>query len=67
MSKDVDFCHLLEFFTNKHKHQLLETPLDALKTVSKKVVHITGEFLGNKIADVQCMTTKLSKQNLLKK
>ena len=52
MTKGVDFCHLLEFFTNKHKHQLLETPLDALKTVSKKVVHITCEFLGNKIADV---------------
>ena len=29
----------------------MDTELDSLKTISKKVVHKTGEFLGNKIAD----------------
>ena len=42
-------------FARKYKKQLLDTELDALKTVSKKVVHksaeATGEFLGNKITD----------------
>ena len=37
--------------SNKHKNQLLDTGLDSLKTASKKVVHKTGEFLGDKIAD----------------
>ena len=36
-------------FARKYKKQLLDTELDALKTVSKKVVHksaeATGEFL----------------------
>ena len=38
-------------FERKYKKQLLDTGLDALKTAFKKVVHKTGEFLGNKIAD----------------
>ena len=42
-------------FARKCKKQLLDTELDALKTVSRKVVHksaeATGEFLGNKITD----------------
>ena len=38
-------------FARKYKKQLLHTGLDALETASKKVVHKTGEFLGNKIAD----------------
>ena len=29
----------------------MDTGLDSLKTVFKKIVQITGEFLGNKIAD----------------
>ena len=29
----------------------MDKELDSLKTASKKVVHKTGEFLGNKIAD----------------
>ena len=32
--------------------QLLNTVLDSLKTVTKKVFHKTSEFLGDKIADV---------------
>ena len=32
----------------KYKKRLLGTGLDALKTASKKVVHKTGEFIGNK-------------------
>ena len=38
-------------FARKYKRQLLDKELDSLKTASKKVVHKTGEFLGNKIAD----------------
>ena len=39
-------------FARKYKKQLLDTELDSLKTASKKVVHKTDKFLGNKIADV---------------
>ena len=39
-------------FARKYKKQLLDTELDSLKTTSKKVVHKTDKFLGNKIADV---------------
>ena len=39
-------------FARKYKKQLLDTELDSLKTASKKVVHKTDTFLGNKIADV---------------
>ena len=39
-------------FARKHKKQLLDTELDAVKTDSKKVFHKAGEFLGNKTADV---------------
>ena len=45
MLKGMRFCHLRE---NK---QSLDTGLDSLKTASKKVVHKTGEVLGNRIAD----------------
>ena len=38
-------------FARKYKKQLLDTPLDYLKTASKKVVHQAVEFLGNEIAD----------------
>ena len=37
--------------TRKYEKQLLNTRLDAVKTASKKVVHISGEFIGKKIAD----------------
>ena len=43
----MDFYHLREKIS-----KLLDRGLDSLKTVSKKVVHKTGKFLGNKIADV---------------
>ena len=35
---------------NKYKRQLLDTGLDSSKTASEKVLHKTGEVLGNKIA-----------------
>ena len=35
----------------KYKKKLLNTGLDFLKTASKKIVHETGELLGNKIVD----------------
>ena len=35
-------------FARKYKKQLLNTELNALKSASKKVVHKTGEFIGNK-------------------
>ena len=40
----MDFYHL-------QKTQLLDEGLDAVKTAPKKVVHNSGEFLRNKIAD----------------
>ena len=38
-------------FVRKHKKQLLNKGLDAVKTAFKKVVHKAGEFLRNKIAE----------------
>ena len=38
-------------FARKYRKQLLDTELDSLKTASKKVVHKTGGFLGNKNTD----------------
>ena len=38
-------------FGRKYKKELLDTGIDALKSVSKKVVHKAGEFIGSKIAD----------------
>ena len=38
-------------FTRKYEKQLLNTRLDAVKTASKKVVYISGEFIGKKIED----------------
>ena len=34
----------------KYKKQLLHTGLDSVKTISKKLVHKAGEFLGNQIS-----------------
>ena len=34
-------------------HHLRDTRLDYLKTASKKVIHKTCEFLGNKITDAK--------------
>ena len=39
-------------FARKYKKQLLDTGVDAVKTASKKVVHKSGEFVGNKTADL---------------
>ena len=39
------------FICTEYKKQVLNTGLDVVKTASKKVVHKTGELLGNKIAD----------------
>ena len=51
-------------FTRKYKKKLFDTGLDALKTASKKVVNLTGEFLGNKIADTNIKSSgnKILKQ-----
>ena len=38
-------------FPGKYKNQLSDTGLDPLKAASIRIVHKTGEFLGNKIAD----------------
>ena len=40
-----------ESFARKYKKQSLNTGLDTVRTVSRKVAHIAGEFIGNKIAD----------------
>ena len=39
-------------FARKYKKQLLDTGVDAVKTASKKVIHKSGEFVGNKTADL---------------
>ena len=49
--KYVEGYGFLSFATKYIKKQLLDKGLDALKTAYKKVVHKTGEFLGNKIID----------------
>ena len=50
--KGHGFLSFARNFSNEYKKQLLDTRLDALKTVSKKVVHeaaeATGEFIGIK-------------------
>ena len=38
-------------FARKYEKQLWDTRPDSLKTASKKVVHKTSEFLGNKTTD----------------
>ena len=38
-------------FAKRYKKQLLDTESDSAKTASKRVVHIAGEFLGNKITE----------------
>ena len=43
--------------------KLLNTGLDSLKTASKKVVHKTSEFLGNKIVDA---VTKANDDKIVK-
>ena len=58
MLKDMDFCYLLE-----NIKKILDIGLDSLKTASKKVVHKTGEFLKNKIADA---VVKSNDDNIVK-
>ena len=57
MLKDMDFYHLQE---NK---QLLDTGLDAVKTVSKKVARKASEFLGNETTDA---ATKSNNDKIVK-
>ena len=45
-------------FARKYKKQLLNTGLDA----SKEVVHETGEYLGNEIADTVTESDNIDKQ-----
>ena len=53
MLQGMDFCHLLEIYvTNIYRKQLLDTLINASKKVIHKAAEATGEFLGNKIADV---------------
>ena len=49
MRKYVKGYGLLSF-ARKYKNQFLDTGIDSLQSASKKVVHETGEFLGNKNA-----------------
>ena len=59
MLKHMDFYDFLE----KIKKRLLDTGLDCIKTASKKVVHKTGESLGNKMSEV---VTKSKENKILK-
>ena len=53
MLQGMDFCHLLEIYvTNIYRKQLLDTWINASKKVIHKAAEATGEFLGNKIADI---------------
>ena len=63
MLKDMDFCHLQE---NIKKKQLLDIGLDALKTVSRKVVHkaADGQFIGIKISDKIVKSKHVINENL---
>ena len=47
-------------FATKYKNQLLDAGPDAVKTASRKVVHKTSEFIGNKIED---LVTKSNNDN----
>ena len=58
--KGYEFLSFARNLSNKYKKQLLNTGLDSSKFASKKVVHKTGEFLGNKITDA------VTKSNLRK-
>ena len=54
MSKDIDFCHLQEKYqTNLEKNIGYWTRCfkTAFKKVNHKVAEVTGEFLGNNIAN----------------
>ena len=48
-------------FARKFIKKGLDTELDAVKTAFKKVVHKSGEFSGNEIADA---VTKLNDDNI---
>ena len=48
--KGYGFLSFSRNLSNKHRKQLLDTGLDSLKTSSKRVVHKTSEFLGDKMA-----------------
>ena len=50
-------------FARKYKKQLLDTGLDAVKLLPKKVVHKASKFLGNKTADT---VTNLNNDKIMK-
>ena len=43
----------------------MDTGLDTLETASKKVIHKTGEFLGNKTRNTESNDDKIEKQKPL--
>ena len=49
--KGYRFLSFARNLSNKYRKKLFDTGLNSLKIASKEVVHKTGEFLGNKIAD----------------
>ena len=53
--KGYEFLSFARDLSKNYRKQLLGTKLDVLKTAPKKVVHksaeVTGEFIGNKVAD----------------
>ena len=65
--KGYGFLSIARNFSNKYRKKILDTGLDDLKTVSKKVVHkateAKGEFIGNKITDA---VTKLKDDKVVK-
>ena len=63
--KGYRFLLFARNLSNKYTIQLLDIGLDSLKPASKKVVHKTGEFLGNKIADAlaKSCNNKIVKKN----
>ena len=61
-AKGYGFLSFARNLSGKCRKQLLDTELNSLKVVSKKVVHKT-EFLGNKIADA---VAKLNNDKIVK-
>ena len=57
--KEYGFPSFSRNLSNKYKNHLLDAQLDSLKTTSKKVVHKTCEYLGNKISETVAKLVKL--------
>ena len=56
--------HRFFSFAGKYKKQFLDTGIDTLKFASEKLVHETGGFIGNKVADT---VTKLNNAKIVKR